>query len=109
MKTQAFVLTLVLALDPALAISQAQPAPQLSAPVLVKAGRLLDVRKGTYIDNAGIWIEAERIKEAGRVSEVQSHAPKDARVIDLGRATILPGLIDCHTHIMARMSDTDDS
>jgi imidazolonepropionase-like amidohydrolase len=109
MKTQAFVLTLVLALDPALAISQAQPAPQLSAPVLVKAGRLLDVRKGTYIDNAGIWIEAERIKEAGRVSEVQSHAPKDARVINLGRATILPGLIDCHTHIMARMPDTDDS
>jgi imidazolonepropionase-like amidohydrolase len=108
MKTQTFVLTLVLALDPALGISQAQPTPQLSASVVVKAGKLLDVRNGSYIDNAVIWIEAERIKEVGRVSEVQSHAPKDAKVIDLGRATILPGLIDCHTHIMARMPDTDD-
>ena len=65
--------------------------------------------KGKYIENAGIWIEGERIKEVGRVSEVQSHAPKGAKIIDLGRATILPGLIDCHTHIMARMPDTDDS
>jgi imidazolonepropionase-like amidohydrolase len=105
MKTRAFVLALVLALYPALAISQAQPA----ASVLVKSGKLLDVRKGKYIENAGIWIEGERIKEVGRVSEVQSHAPKDAKIIDLGRATILPGLIDCHTHIMARMPDTDDS
>jgi imidazolonepropionase-like amidohydrolase len=105
MKTRAFVLALVLALYPTLAISQAQPA----ASVLVKAGKLLDVRKGKYIENAGIWIEGERIKEVGRVSEVQSHAPKDAKIIDLGRATILPGLIDCHTHIMARMPDTDDS
>ena len=105
MKTRAFVLALVLALYPALAISQAQPA----ASVLVKSGKLLDVRKGKYIENAGIWIEGERIKEVGRVSEVQSHAPKDAKIIELGRATILPGLIDCHTHIMARMPDTDDS
>ena len=105
MKTRAFVLALVLALYPALAISQAQPA----ASVLVKSAKLLDVRKGKYIENAGIWIEGERIKEVGRVSEVQSHAPKDAKIIELGRATILPGLIDCHTHIMARMPDTDDS
>jgi hypothetical protein len=41
MKTRAFVLALVLALYPALAISQAQPA----ASVLVKTGKLLDVRK----------------------------------------------------------------
>jgi hypothetical protein len=65
MKTRAFVLALVLALYPALAISQAQPA----ASVLVKAGKLLDVRKGKYIENFGIWIEGERIKEVGRVSD----------------------------------------
>ncbi|HKW89287.1 MAG TPA: amidohydrolase family protein [Candidatus Acidoferrales bacterium] len=68
---------------------------------------MLDVRKGSYIENAGIWIEGERIKEVGGFSEVQSHAPK-VNVIDLGRATVLPGLIDCHTHLMARAADTDD-
>ncbi|HYL61641.1 MAG TPA: amidohydrolase family protein [Candidatus Methylomirabilis sp.] len=85
-----------------------QSKSRLSATVLVKAGKLLDVRKGSYIDNAGIWIESERIKEVGGFSEVQSHAPKDAKVIDLGRATVLPGLIDCHTHLMARIPDTPD-
>ena len=85
-----------------------QSKPHLSAPVLVKAGKLLDVRKGSYIENAGIWIEGERIKEVGGFSEVQSHAPKDAKVIDLGGATVLPGLIDCHTHLMARIPDTPD-
>jgi imidazolonepropionase-like amidohydrolase len=100
------VLCLLLLIGSALAIAQSQPAPRVLPSVLVKAGKLLDVRKGSYIDNAGIWIEGERIKEVGRFSEVQSHAPKDAKVIDLGRATVLPGLIDCH--IMARIADTDE-
>jgi imidazolonepropionase-like amidohydrolase len=108
MKTRAFAIAFVLALYPAFAISQSQPASQVPASVVVKAGRLLDVRKGSYMENAGIWIEGERIKEVGQASEVQRHAPKDVKIIDLGRATVLPGLIDCHTHIMARMPDTDD-
>jgi imidazolonepropionase-like amidohydrolase len=108
MRTRASVLSLMLVICPALANSQSESAPQLPASVLVKAGKLLDVRKGSYIEKAGIWIEGERIKEIGGFSEVQSHAPKDAKVIDLGRATILPGLIDCHTHIMARIPDTDN-
>src|SRR5271154_2596074 len=102
------VLSLLLLIYPALAISQSQPTPRVLPSVLVKSARLLDVRKGSYIENAGIWIEGERIKEVGGFSVVQSHAPKDAKVIDLGRNTILPGLIDCHTHIMARIPDSDD-
>jgi len=86
------------------AIAPAQSAPPTSA-TIVKAARLLDVRKGSYIDNAALWIDAGRIKEVGKASDIQSHAPKDARVIDLGHATILPGLIDCHTHIMARFDE----
>jgi imidazolonepropionase-like amidohydrolase len=108
MKTRNFVFTLVLTLSPALAMSQSPPAPQLAASVLVKAGKLLDVRKGGYIEGGAIWIEGERIKEVGRLSEVQGHIPKDAKVIDLSRATVLPGLIDCHTHLMARFADTRD-
>jgi imidazolonepropionase-like amidohydrolase len=97
---------MVFAFFPILATAQELPEPPTS--VVVKAGRLLDVRKGTYIENAAVWIEGERIKEVGPASDVELHAPKDAKRIDLGRATVLPGLIDCHTHIMARIENTDD-
>lgn len=97
---------MVFAFFPILATAQEQPEPPTS--VVVKAGRLLDVRKGTYIENAAVWIEGERIKEVGPASDVELHVPKDAKRIDLGRATVLPGLIDCHTHIMARIENTDD-
>lgn len=82
--------------------------PQGPASILLKAARLLDVHKGTYIDGAAMWIEGDRIKEVGKASEIQAHAPKDARIIDLDRATVLPGLIDCHTHIMGRIPEGDD-
>lgn len=74
----------------------------------MKAGKLLDVRKGSYLENAAVLIEGERIKEVGRASEVQLRAPAGVKVIDLGRMTVLPGLVDCHTHLMARFSDTPD-
>jgi len=104
MKTRTFVFTLALALHPAFAISQSKPASS----VLVKAGKLLDVRKGGYIEGGAIWIEGDRIREVGRLAEVREHAPHDAKVIDLSRATVLPGLIDCHTHLMARFAGTED-
>jgi imidazolonepropionase-like amidohydrolase len=53
-------------------------------------------------------IEGDRIKEVGRAVDVASHAPKDVVVLDLGPATILPGLIDCHTHLMARIPGGPD-
>ncbi len=42
------------------------------------------------------------------MSQVEGHAPKNAQVVDLGSATVLPGLIDCHTHLLARFADTPD-
>ena len=107
MRAQTFLLALLLALCPGWARSQSQPESQPPS-ILVKAGKLLDVHKGGYIANAGIWIEGERIKEVGRASEIQPHVPKNAKIIDLGGATVLPGLIDCHTHLMARFVDTPD-
>src|SRR6058998_1462391 len=73
--------------------------------VLVRAGRLIAVRTGTVLTNQAILIEGDRIKEVGPADAVAGHAPRDARVIDLRNATVLPGLIDCHTHIT---SDPDD-
>lgn len=101
MKARAFVPLLILACLPT-AVTQSQSGKNSSASTVVKSAKLLDVRKGTYVENAAIWIEHDRIKEVGRASEILLHAPKDSRVIDLGHATLLPGLIDCHTHIMDR-------
>jgi imidazolonepropionase-like amidohydrolase len=67
---------------------------------LIKAGRLIDVRAGQVLQNQGILIEGERIKAVGPLAEVQRNAPTNAAVIDLSRATVLPGLADCHTHIL---------
>ena len=86
-----------------IALGQAQP--NSARPIVVKAARVLDIRQGKYLENAAIWIDGEHIKEVGPVRDIQSHAPKDAKTVDLGRATLLPGLIDCHTHIMARFEE----
>ena len=95
-------------LSPFPAVAGAPPDSVAPPVVLIKAGKLLDVRKGAYIENAAILIEGERIREVGPAAEVQAHAPQGAKLIDLGRAFVLPGLIDCHTHIMARFDDTPD-
>ena len=47
-----------------------------------------------------VLIEGEKIKEVGPPSQVQSHVPAGAKTIDLGSATLLPGLIDSHTHLL---------
>jgi imidazolonepropionase-like amidohydrolase len=67
--------------------------------ILIKAGRLIDVRSGRVLNNQAILIEGDRIKEVGATATVTGHAPQNARVIDLSNATVLPGLIDCHTHL----------
>src|SRR5215469_13521564 len=91
-----------------LCIADAQLADSQKAFILLRAGRMLDVRAGRYVENAGILIDGDRIKEFGPVADVQSHAPKGATVIDLGSATLLPGLVDCHTHLMARIPQGAD-
>jgi imidazolonepropionase-like amidohydrolase len=67
---------------------------------LIKAGRLIDVRAGRVLDNQGILIEGDRIKSVGPLATIQGSAPSTARIVDLSSATVLPGLADCHTHIL---------
>jgi len=93
----------MLALVVCLSLVQAASFAQTNAPtqvVLIKAGRLIDVRAGRVVENQGIIVEGERIKTVGPLVEVERNAPTSARVIDLSRATLLPGLADCHTHIL---------
>ncbi|HXI93409.1 MAG TPA: amidohydrolase family protein [Blastocatellia bacterium] len=82
-----------------LAQMRLQPAPS-PASKLIRAGRVLDVKSGRYLLDQGILTEGERIKEIGLWSDVQAHAPRDIAMIDLGQATLLPGLIDCHAHLL---------
>jgi imidazolonepropionase-like amidohydrolase len=81
------------------------PAVQLAAQssaaaTLVKGGRLLDPRTGNVISPAAVLIENGKIKEVGPPLQLQAHAPVGAKTIDLGSATLLPGLIDAHTHLL---------
>ena len=81
--------------------SSGQVAAQAPAPVtLVKAGRLLDPRTGNVLSPAAVLIENGKIKEVGPPSRVQADAPAGVKTIDLGSATLLPGLIDSHTHLL---------
>jgi imidazolonepropionase-like amidohydrolase len=71
----------------------------------VKAGKLLDVRSGKMLSNQVIVIRGNRVERVAASDQVQ--IPAGATIVDLSHATVLPGLIDCHTHIL--LSDTDDS
>jgi len=63
----------------------------------VRAGRLFDSEAGRMLTNQVIVINGERITSVG--PEAQVKIPAGARVIDLSRSTVLPGLIDAHTHM----------
>jgi imidazolonepropionase-like amidohydrolase len=81
--------------------SSVEVAAQAPAPVtLVKAGRLLDPRTGNVLSSAAVLIEDGKVKKVGSLAEVQRDAPTGVKTIDLGNATLLPGLIDGHTHLL---------
>lgn len=71
---------------------------QTAAPktVVVRAGRLLDVKTGKTLTNQIIVIQGDKIVSVGG-SDAQ--IPAGAQVVDLSNATVLPGLIDAHTHL----------
>jgi imidazolonepropionase-like amidohydrolase len=70
-------------------------APPPDAPVVaVRAARLLDVKTGRYVERPVVVVRA------GLVESVGTKVPPGARVIDLGDRTLLPGLIDTHTHVL---------
>lgn len=70
---------------------------------VIKAGRLVDPDSGTVLRNQMITIRQDRIEAVGPVAAV----PAGATVIDLSAMTVLPGLIDCHTHIAEGAKEND--
>ena len=80
-------------------------APDTAAVVLVRAGRLFDSERGVLLPAHDILIRD------GRIAAVGEHlaAPAGARVLDLSRYTVLPGLIDAHTHLLMEHPGTETS
>jgi len=76
----------------------AQTAPQTPAKrTLVRAGHLLDVKTGQLADAQTIVVVGETIQSIAPTAQVQAQAGD--KVIDLGGMTVMPGLIDVHTHL----------
>jgi len=73
-----------------------QPPPPEG--VAIRAGRLFDPKTGTNLTNQVILIKGDRITDVGPADRVK--IPAGATVVDLSRATVLPGLIDRHVHLM---------
>lgn len=72
-------------------IAQAQPT-------VIRAAHMVDVLAGRVVDNAQVVIDGERIVSVGKQGDP---VPADARTLDLGERTLLPGLIDMHVHLTA--------
>lgn len=70
-------------------------APPAERPLAIRCGRLLDVRAGRMLANVTILVREGRVVAVGE----NLRLPADAEVIDLSRATVLPGLIDLHVHL----------
>jgi imidazolonepropionase-like amidohydrolase len=83
-----------------LLLSDKLAAESLPTVTLVKAAHLLDPKTGHVLSPAAVLIENGKIKEIGSPDQLQPHTRPGAKTIDLGNATLLPGLIDAHTHLL---------
>jgi len=79
-----------------------ESAPPTSITAL-RAARLIDAKSDTITPNAVVLISGEKITALGSNLSI----PASAKVIDLGDATLLPGLIDSHTHLLDEMDGTN--
>ena len=79
----------------------AVPASLLAGPIFIKAGHLIDGHGGAPLAPVMIKVDGDRITDVGTTLAVPAGAP----VIDLGGATLLPGLIDLHTHLTIRYGE----
>jgi imidazolonepropionase-like amidohydrolase len=95
MKMPKFLLTVLLL--SCFSLAQQTVAPSAPQKTLIHAAHMLDVKTGKMLDNVTIAIEGDKV--TGVSSGQNSPAEAGARVINLPNATLLPGLIDVHTHL----------
>jgi len=98
---------LVMSLFSGLLLAQVKPAPEAPKKLKVlKAARIFDSTAGKYVAGQAVVIEGDRIKQLIPATDAANQ--NGAEIIDLGTATLLPGLIDCHTHLGARADRYDE-
>ena len=76
-------------------VSSAQA--QTGSVIAIRAGHLFDSKSGKMLDNQIVLVKDDKIAAVGSADSVQ--IPSDAQVLDLSKSTVLPGLIDGHTHV----------
>ena len=89
-----FLALVVMLLVAAKAVARTSP-PQANR-LVIHAGRLLDVKSGRWLTNQNIFIEGDKI---ARVEPGELPGEPSWKLIDLSKAAVLPGLIDCHVHL----------
>jgi imidazolonepropionase-like amidohydrolase len=105
-KTVSAALILALACITAAAQTASKPAPAPPQVVVIRAGTLIDGASNQARSNQVIIIRGNRIESVGAGAGI--HFPAGARVIDLSHATVLPGLIDSHTHMFLQGEDPEE-
>jgi imidazolonepropionase-like amidohydrolase len=100
-----FVWLLYLAAHTEAQVASTTAAPP-SAPVttVIRAGKFIDVETGKVLANQVIVVRDKKIVSVG---EGDTAIPNGAMMIDLSHMTVMPGLIDCHTHLVGDATDTD--
>lgn len=101
--TQLLISLLVVAFLTLTSFVAAQNAAQPPQRTIVKAGHLLDVKSGKTLSGQAIVIEGDKIVSVGPAGDVAASATD--QIIDLPNATVLPGLIDAHTHLTGDPKD----
>ncbi len=96
------ILAALLALPAAAQQAEKPASPQITA---IKAGKLVDPETGQTAANQIILVEGKTIKEIGGSVKI----PAGAKVVDLSKSTVLPGLFDAHTHLCLTVKPKRDA
>ncbi|MGC2096081.1 MAG: amidohydrolase family protein, partial [Candidatus Sulfotelmatobacter sp.] len=77
--------------------------PAVAQVTAIRAGKLIDPDSGTVLTGQTILIRDDKVEAVGSNVTI----PSNAKIIDLSKMTVLPGLIDCHTHLADGAHDSE--
>jgi imidazolonepropionase-like amidohydrolase len=108
MRTSGAALLAAVLLSASSTASLAAPPAAKPARKLIRCGKLIDTAKGEVLADQGVLVEGSRVSKVGPYVALAQSAGQDVELIDLSQATVLPGLSDCHTHVLLQGDVTVD-